>query len=63
MSKITYASAVACIIYVIACTRLDISQLVSVVNRYMTNRGKRHWKVVKWMMRYLKGAFDVGLTF
>ena len=29
----------------------------------MENPGKRHWKAVKWILRYLKGAPNVGLTF
>ena len=45
------------------CTCSDIAQYVSVVSRYKENLGKQHWKVVKWILRYLKGVPDVGLTF
>ena len=63
MSKVPYASAVGSIMYAMVCTRPDIAQSVSVVSRYMSNPGKRHWEAVKWILRYLKGASDVGLTF
>ena len=63
MSKVPYASAVGSIMYAMVCTRPDIAQSVSVVSKYMANPGKRHWEAVKWILRYLKGAPDVGLTF
>ncbi|XP_055826272.1 secreted RxLR effector protein 161-like [Solanum dulcamara] len=63
MSKVPYASAVSCIMYAIVCTHSDIVQSVSVLSRYMANLEKRHWEAVKWILRYLKGASDVGLTF
>lgn len=40
MSRVPYASAVGSLMYVIVCTRPDISQAVSVVSRYMENPGK-----------------------
>ncbi|XP_069148220.1 secreted RxLR effector protein 161-like [Solanum lycopersicum] len=63
MSKVPYASAVGRIVYAMVCTRPDISQYAIVVSRYMENPGKRHWEALKWILRYLKGALDVGLTF
>ena len=63
MSKVPYASTVGSIMYAMVCTHQDIAQSVSVVSKYMENSGKRHWEVVKWILRYLKGAIDVGLTF
>jgi len=46
MSKITYTSAVGCLMYAMACTCSDLTHAVSVVSRYMANPGKEHWKVV-----------------
>ena len=45
------------------CTRPDIAHAVGVVSRYMSNLGKTHWKVVKWIMRYLRGISDTCLCF
>uniref|UniRef100_A0A3Q7EE90 Reverse transcriptase Ty1/copia-type domain-containing protein n=1 Tax=Solanum lycopersicum TaxID=4081 RepID=A0A3Q7EE90_SOLLC len=63
MSKVPDMSAVGSIMYAMVCTRADVAQSVSVVSKYMANTGKRHWEAVKWILRYLKGAPDVGLTF
>lgn len=62
MPNVLYASTAGSK-YVVVCTCPDVAQYVSVVSRYMENQRKRHWEAVKWILRYLKGASDVGLTF
>ncbi|XP_070039108.1 secreted RxLR effector protein 161-like [Nicotiana tomentosiformis] len=56
MSKVSYASAVGSLMYVMVCTRPDIAYAVGVVSRYMSYPGKEHWEGVKWILRYLKGT-------
>ena len=34
-----------------------------VVTRYMNNPGKKHWKVVQWILRYLRGTTSHTLCF
>jgi hypothetical protein len=63
MSKVSYASAVGCLMYAMVCTRLDLAHVVSVVSKCMANPGKQHWNTVKWIFRYLKGTTDYGITF
>ena len=63
MSKVPYANAIRCLMYLMVCTRLDISHVVSVVSRYMVDPGKEHWNAVKWIFRYLKGTCDFGILF
>ena len=63
MSRVMYASAVGSMMYAMICTRLDISQAVSVFSSYMANLGKEHWQAVKWILRYLRGTTDVGLVY
>ncbi|KAF2296401.1 hypothetical protein GH714_037754 [Hevea brasiliensis] len=63
MSSVPYSSAFGSIMYAMVCTRRDISHAVSVVSRYMACPGKEHWQAVKWILRYLKGTTDIGLTF
>ena len=63
MSEMLYALATSSLIYVIVCTRLDFAQAVRVVSRYMSNPGKEHWRVVKWILRYLKGSSDMTLCY
>ena len=47
MLEVPYASAVGSLIYVIVCTRPDITQAVGVVSRYINNPEKEHWRAVK----------------
>ena len=42
---------------------LDISQVVSVVAKYMANPSKEHWNAIKWILRYLKGTKELGIMF
>jgi hypothetical protein len=63
MSMVPYSSTVGNLMYVMVCTRLDISHTVGVVSRYMNNIGKEHWEAVKWILRYLKGTATHALCF
>lgn len=49
--------------YLMVCTRPDISYACSVVSRYLANPGKLHWDAVKWILRYLNGSAEVGLIY
>lgn len=63
MSKVPYAFAIGSLMYVIVCTRPDISYAVVVVSRYISNSGKQHWEAVKWILRYPSGTVDTALCF
>ena len=63
MSKVPYALAIGSLMYAMVCTRTDIAHAVGVVSRYMSNPGKQHWEVVKWILRYLKGTLGTSLCF
>ena len=52
MSHVPYASTVGSIMYVMVCTRLEISHAISVVSKYMDHPQKIHWQAVK------NGYFD-----
>ena len=45
------------------CKRLDIAHAMEVVSRYMNNPIKEHWKVIKWIVKYLRGTFIQELYF
>lgn len=55
-----YADAVGSLMYLMVCTRPDISYGVSIVSRYIAKPGKKHWETIKWLLR---GTIDVGLIF
>jgi len=63
ISHVVYASAVGSLMYVMMCTRPDLSQAVLMVSRYMHDPGWSYYEVVKWMLQYIKGTIDVGLVF
>jgi hypothetical protein len=63
MKNISYSSVVGSLMYAMVCTCSDITQVVGVVNRFMSNPGKQHWDAVKWILRYLKGTPDFILCF
>jgi len=63
MSNVPYSSVVGSLMYAMACTRPDLSYVVSVVSRYMHNPRKHHGEVVKWIVRYVKSTVDKGLVF
>lgn len=52
------------LMYAIVCTRLDIIYAVlGVVTRFISNRGKKHWQIIKWMLRYPRGTIEKCLYF
>jgi len=63
MTHVPYASATSSLMYAMVCTRSDLSQVVSMVSRYMHDPDRSHWEAVKWILRYIKGTIDVGLIF
>lgn len=63
MANIPYSQVVGSLMYLMVSTRPDLSYVASLVSRYMTNPGKRHWEATKWILRYLKGSKSVNLTY
>lgn len=63
MSHVPYANVVGSLMYVMVCSRPDISHATCVVTRYMENPGREHWNAVKCMLRYLRGTRDYCITF
>ena len=61
MAKMPYASMIGSLMYAMVCTRLDITQAVGVVSKYMSNPGKQHCEAVKWILSYLRGNVSLAL--
>jgi hypothetical protein len=58
MAHVPYEIVVGSLMYVIICTRPNISHAVGVLSRYMLTPGKEHWTTVKRVFRYLCGMKD-----
>ena len=63
MSKVSYASTIGSLMYVMVCTRPNISHAVEVMSRFMSRPRKQHWEVVNCILRYLRGSLDTCLYF
>ena len=63
MSRVPCSSAIGSLVYVMVCTKPDLAHSVSIASRFGSNLGKVHWKIVKWILQYLKGMKDVYLLY
>ena len=63
MEEIPCASIVGNIMYTMVCSRSDMAYATSMISRFMSNLGKKHWNAVKWVLRFLKGSTDVGILY
>ena len=63
MSKIPYASAIGSIMYVMLCTRPDVSYALSMTSRYQSNLDESHWTTVKNILKYFKRSKDTFLIY
>ncbi|XP_062075382.1 secreted RxLR effector protein 161-like [Humulus lupulus] len=63
MNRVPYSNAVRFLMYLMVCTRPDLSYAMSLLSKYMSNPGKPHLEAMKWTLRYLLGTMDIGLTY
>ncbi|KAL2525850.1 cysteine-rich RLK (RECEPTOR-like protein kinase) 8 [Abeliophyllum distichum] len=63
MNKIPYSNAIGSVMYLMVCTRPDLAFAVSTLSMYMSNPGPDHWEALKWLLRYLKSTYHVGLIY
>ena len=59
----SYQELVGCLIYIMTCTRPDLSFSVSVLARKMSAPSEKDWQAAKDVLRYLKGSIDYKLVF
>lgn len=55
MNKVPYALAVDSLIYVMICTKSNITHAVDVISRFLFNSRNEYWATIKWILRYLGG--------
>jgi hypothetical protein len=63
MRVIPYALAIGSIMYVMLCTRSDVSYALSATSRYQSNYGEAHWIIVKNILKYLRRTKEAFLVF
>jgi hypothetical protein len=63
MSHVSYASAFGGLMYAMVCTRSNISHAVGFLSRNMSKPRKKHWKMVKRVLRYLCATTSYGLCY
>ena len=63
MSKISYASAIGSIMYVMICTRPDVSYALSMTSRYQANPGESHSVAIKNILKCLRRTKDTFLFY
>ncbi|KAL5554515.1 hypothetical protein UlMin_041916 [Ulmus minor] len=63
MINVPYSNAVGSLIYSMVSTRPDLSFVMSVLSRFISNPGKYHWEAMKWLLRYVKGTTNLGLVY
>ena len=63
MDKIPYASAIGSIMYVMLCTRPDVSYALSITSRFQSHSGECHWIAVKNILKYLRITKDIFLIY
>lgn len=49
--------------YLMLCTRPDLSTAISILSRYTNKNNSELWQSLKRILRYLKGTVDLKLTF
>ncbi|GJW24330.1 zinc finger, CCHC-type containing protein [Tanacetum coccineum] len=63
VSQLKYSKVIGCLMYVMTCTRSDISFAAGKVSRYTSDHSTQHWQAVQWVLEYLKKTMDYSLTF
>ena len=63
MKRVPYSSIIGSLTYVMIFTRPDIAYAVVVVSRFLSNPGKEHWAIVKWIFKYLHSITKRCLCF
>ena len=63
ISQQKYAQTIGSLMYVMNCTRPDITYAVSKLSRYTSNPGLDHWKAIVRVLRYLKYTQNYGLHY
>lgn len=56
-------NVLGCLMYIMLCTRPDLSTSVNILSRYTNKNNKELWQCLKRVLRYLKGTIDLKLVY
>nr|GFC49639.1 hypothetical protein [Tanacetum cinerariifolium] len=63
MQNVPYTSAVGFIMYVVRCTRPDVTFAQNITSRFQQNPDDLHWTTVKNILKYLRNTKDMFLVY
>jgi hypothetical protein len=63
MGKVPYQIVSGSLMYAKVYNRPDISQVLRLLSKYMSNLGRVHWDTIKRAFRYLHGTSDYSLCY
>lgn len=58
-----YRQAIGKLMYLMVCTRPDISYAVSLLSRFMAEPKEKHWRFIKQLLKYIKSTRDYSLIY
>ena len=58
-----YRKVIGSLIYLMTCTRPDISYSVSILSRFLQEPRELHWRFLKWLLKYVSTTREFSLTF
>ncbi|XP_073057025.1 secreted RxLR effector protein 161-like [Primulina eburnea] len=63
MSQLEYSRVIGSLMYLMSCTRPNITYAVRKLSRFTSNPGVEHWKAIIRLLRYLRYTHDHGLHY
>ncbi|XP_052198350.1 secreted RxLR effector protein 161-like [Diospyros lotus] len=63
MENVPYANAIGTIMYAMISTKPDLAYAISSLSRFMSNSVKSRWDALKYLLRYINGFVNVGLSY
>ena len=49
--------------YAMISIRPDLAFAISSLSRFMSNLGKPYWNALKYLLRYINGSINIGLSY
>lgn len=56
-------NVIGCLMYIMLCTRPDLSTSINILSRYTNKNNKELWQCLKRVLRYLKGTINLKLCY